>query len=48
MHHAHLNGLPIVDDGDRVIGYLDMLELLLVWIRWTGRDTLLRPTDASG
>jgi CBS domain-containing protein len=48
MHHGHLNGLPIVDDQDRVIGYLDMLELLLVWIRSTGRDTLLRPTDAPG
>jgi CBS domain-containing protein len=45
MHHSHLNGLPILDDDGRVTGYLDMLELLLVWIRSTGRDTLLRPPD---
>ena len=43
MHHSHLNGLPIVDDDGRVISYLDMFELLLVWIHSTGRDTLLRP-----
>jgi CBS domain-containing protein len=47
MHHSHLNGLPIVDDGNHVIGYLDMLELLLVWIQSTGRDTLLRPPTAD-
>jgi CBS domain-containing protein len=45
MHHNRMNGLPIVDDESHVIGYLDMLELLLVWIRSTGRDTLLRPPD---
>ena len=45
MHHSHMNGLPIVDADGRVTGYLDMLELLLVWLRSTGRDTLLRPSD---
>lgn len=43
MHHSRMNGLPICDAEGRVIGYLDMLELLLVWIRSTGRATLLRP-----
>ncbi len=43
MHNSHMNGLPIVDDAGRVIGYLDMLELLLVWLRSTGREPLLRP-----
>ncbi|MCL4458632.1 MAG: CBS domain-containing protein [Chloroflexi bacterium] len=33
MHVARLEGLPIVDEGKRVIGYIDMLELLLVWLR---------------
>jgi len=51
MHKAHLNGLPIVDDEGRVIGYLDQLELLLVWVRATGRAPLLQPrtepADAS-
>ena len=45
MHHSHLNGLPIVDDEKRVVGYLDQFELLLVWIRSTGRGALLRPAD---
>ena len=43
MHHSRMNGLPICDPEGRVIGYLDMLELLLVWIRSTGRSALLRP-----
>jgi CBS domain-containing protein len=43
MHHNRMNGLPIVDDEAKVVGYLDMLELLLVWIRSTGREALLRP-----
>jgi CBS domain-containing protein len=47
MHHSRLNGLPIVDAEDRVIGYLDQLELLLVWVRSTGRDVLLRPADET-
>jgi CBS domain-containing protein len=43
MHHSRMNGLPICDPDGRVIGYLDMLELLLVWIRSTGRSALLHP-----
>ena len=45
MHHSRMNGLPIVDDEGKVVSYLDMLELLLVWIRSTGREALLRPPD---
>lgn len=33
MHRHRLTGLPIVDDSLRVIGYLDMFQLLLVWLR---------------
>lgn len=43
MHKARLNGLPITDDEGRVIGYLDQLEMLLVWVRATGRTKLLEP-----
>jgi CBS domain-containing protein len=47
MHHSRLNGLPVVDADNRVVGYLDQLELLLVWVRSTGRDVLLRPADET-
>lgn len=43
MHKARLNGLPIIDAAGTVTGYLDQLELLLVWVRATGRGPLLRP-----
>ena len=43
MHDAKLNGLPIVDDDRRVVGYVDQLEMLLVWVRSTGREGLLEP-----
>jgi CBS domain-containing protein len=43
MHHADLNGLPVVDADHRVLGYLDQLELLLAWVSATGRGALLRP-----
>ena len=45
MHEAKLNGLPIIDRDRRVVGYLDQLELLLVWVRATGRGSLLEPHD---
>jgi CBS domain-containing protein len=45
MHDAKLNGLPIVDGDRRVIGYVDQLEMLLVWIRASGRQGLLEPRD---
>ncbi len=43
MHGSRLNGLPITDGDGRVTGYVDQLELLLVWVRATGRRTLLEP-----
>jgi CBS-domain-containing membrane protein len=45
MHDAKLNGLPIVDDQHHVVGYVDQLEMLLVWVRATGREGLLEPSD---
>jgi CBS-domain-containing membrane protein len=45
MHLARLPGLPIVDADLRVIGYVDQLEMLLVWVRSTGREGLLEPHD---
>ncbi len=50
MHRSKLNGLPIVDEADRVIGYVDQLELLLVWVRATGLGPLLGrdPEGAHG
>lgn len=43
MHGSKLNGLPIVDTDGLVTGYVDQLELLLVWVRASGRQTLLEP-----
>jgi CBS domain-containing protein len=48
MHAAKLSGLPIVDEDGRVAGYVDQLELLLVWVRASGRDALLKPTAEGG
>jgi CBS domain-containing protein len=45
MHAARLNGLPICDGEGNVVGYVDQLELLLVWVRATGRGGLLAPAD---
>jgi CBS-domain-containing membrane protein len=45
MHESRLNGLPIVDAEARVVGYVDQLELLIVWVRATGREGLLEPPD---
>ena len=47
MHVSHLNGLPITDRDERVVGYLDQLELLIVWVRASGRRALLEPADAD-
>jgi CBS domain-containing protein len=33
MHDEKLEGLPIVDQGMRPVGYLDRFQLLEVWIR---------------
>jgi len=48
MHKARLNGLPVVNEERQVVGYVDQLELLLVWVHATGREPLLRPQDAEG
>lgn len=29
----HLDGLPVVDGDERVVGYLDTVEVLLAWLR---------------
>lgn len=47
MHKARLNGLPVVDADGSVTGYLDQLELLLVWVRASGRAPLLQPQPES-
>ena len=38
MHRNRLYGLPIVDDGMRVIGYLDMQQILAVWLKALGQE----------
>lgn len=43
LHSSALNGLPIIDTERRVVGYIDQLELLLVWVRASGRRALLEP-----
>jgi CBS domain-containing protein len=48
MHDGHLNGLPIVDGEGRVAGYVDQLELLIVWVQATGRSGLLEPHATHG
>jgi CBS domain-containing protein len=47
MHESKLNGLPITDRDERVVGYVDQLELLIVWVRATGRHGLLEPRNGS-
>ena len=48
MHENKLNGLPITDRDERVVGYVDQLELLIVWVRATGREALLEPPADAG
>ena len=43
LQATDLTGIPIVDAERRVVGYVDQLELLLVWVRATGRQGLLEP-----
>ena len=33
MHDHDLEGLPVVDEGLRLVGYLDRLELIRVWLQ---------------
>ena len=37
MHERKLSGLPIVDEGMKVLGYLDLLQLLRLWLSRHGR-----------
>ena len=48
MHRSRLNGLPIIDTQGRVIGYVDQLELLLVWVRACGLGPLLGREPGAG
>jgi len=45
MHVSHLNGLPITDRDEVVLGYVDQLELLMVWVQASGRQALLEPHE---
>lgn len=45
MHVSTYHGLPITDREERVLGYVDQLELLVVWVRASGSRGLLEPTD---
>jgi CBS domain-containing protein len=47
MHVHHLNGLPITDADEAVIGYVDQLELLIVWVHASGKAGLLEPPGGS-
>lgn len=41
LHRPDLAGLPITDGEGGVVGYIDQLELLLVWVRACGLEPLL-------
>lgn len=43
LHRPDVSGLPITDAEGRVTGYIDQLELLLVWVRACGLGSLLAP-----
>ncbi|HEY7846642.1 MAG TPA: CBS domain-containing protein [Candidatus Limnocylindria bacterium] len=43
LHESGLDGLPLIDADRRVIGYLDQLELLVLWTGATGRAGLVEP-----
>jgi CBS domain-containing protein len=34
MHERHLEGLPVVDPEMKVVGYLDRLDLLRLWLNY--------------
>lgn len=50
MHDHRYSGLPVVDDGMRVIGYIDLLELALRYLEeMRGREApLTRPPEQHG
>jgi CBS domain-containing protein len=39
MHERRLEGLPVVDKDMRVVGYLDRLQLIRLWLRKRRRET---------
>lgn len=47
MHVSRLNGLPITASDETVVGYVDQLELLMVWVRASGAAGLLEPPGSS-
>lgn len=47
MHVHDLNGLPITDAGEVVTGYVDQLELLVVWVHASGKASLLEPPSPA-
>jgi len=38
MHERRLDGLPIVDEDMHVVGYLDRLQLIRIWLRKRRRE----------
>ena len=38
MHERRLEGLPVVDGEMRVVGYLDRLQLIRLWLRKRHRE----------
>jgi CBS domain-containing protein len=38
MHERRLDGLPVVDGEMRVVGYLDRLQLIRIWLRKRHRE----------
>lgn len=47
LHRHELAGVPILDEERHVVGYIDQLELLLVWVRASGRDRRLKPESGA-
>jgi CBS domain-containing protein len=47
MHVHHLNGLPITDAAEVVTGYVDQLELLIVWVHASGKASMLEPRSTA-
>jgi CBS domain-containing protein len=47
MQVSRLNGLPITNADEVVTGYVDQLELLMVWVRASGAAALLEPAPGS-
>jgi CBS domain-containing protein len=45
MHENQLSGIPILNDRYEVIGYIDLLELLAIYVQ--GQNTSKRPADSS-